>query len=114
MPGQDADGHPRLHVVAYDCGEKKGIAKRLSAAGCEVTVVPWDTPAEKVLEMNPTACSSQRPRRPVSVPPVVDAVRVCLGKLPIFGICLGTRSSPWRLAPRSRSSRRPPMAATSP
>ena len=92
VPGQDADGQPRLHVVAYDCGEKKGIAKRLSAAGCEVTVVPWDTPAEKVLEMNPDGVFfSNGPGDPVSVPPVVDAVRACLGKLPVFGICLGNQ-----------------------
>ena len=92
VPGQDADGQPRLRVAAYDCGEKKGIAKRLSAAGCEVTVVPWDTPADKVLEMSPDGVFfSNGPGDPVSVPPVVDAVRACLGKLPVFGICLGNQ-----------------------
>lgn len=79
-------------VVAYDCGEKRGIAKRLAAVGCEVTVVPWDTPADEVLAMAPDGIFfSNGPGDPESVPPVVDAVRSCLGKLPVFGICLGNQ-----------------------
>ena len=82
-----------LHkVVAYDCGEKRGIAKRLAAVGCEVTVVPWDTPADKALAMGPDGIFfSNGPGDPESVPPVVDAVRACLGRLPVFGICLGNQ-----------------------
>lgn len=79
-------------VVAYDCGEKRGIAKRLAAVGCEVTVVPWDTPADEALAMAPDGIFfSNGPGDPESVPPVVDAVRSCLGKLPVFGICLGNQ-----------------------
>ena len=81
-----------LRVVAYDCGEKRGIGKRLSAAGIDVTVVPWDTPAEDVLAMEPDGVFfSNGPGDPQSVRPVVDAVEACLGKVPVFGICLGNQ-----------------------
>ena len=87
-----AAGECRHKVVAYDCGEKRGIAKRLAAVGCEVTVVPWDTSADKALAMGPDGIFfSNGPGDPESVPPVVDAVRACLGKLPVFGICLGNQ-----------------------
>ncbi len=65
-----AKGECRHKVVAYDCGEKAGIAKRLAAVGCEVTVVPWDTPAEKALALSTAARSGRsttvapRPARP--------------------------------------------------
>ncbi len=92
IPGKDADGSPRLSVVAYDCGEKAGIAKRLSAAGCEVTVVPWDTPVADVLAQQPDGVFfSNGPGDPSSVPSVAEAVRACLGKVPVFGICLGNQ-----------------------
>ena len=87
-----AAGECRHKVVAYDCGEKRGIAKRLAAVGCEVTVVPWDTPADKALAMGPDGIFfSNGPGDPESVPPVVEVVRACLGKLPVFGICLGNQ-----------------------
>ncbi len=87
-----AKGECKHKVVAYDCGEKAGIAKRLAAVGCEVTVVPWDTPAEKALAMNPDGIFfSNGPGDPETVPPVVAAVKACLGKLPVFGICLGNQ-----------------------
>lgn len=92
VPGKDADGSPRLSVVAYDCGEKAGIAKRLSAAGCEVTVVPWDTPVADVLAQQLDGVFfSNGPGDPSSVPSVAEAVRACLGKVPVFGICLGNQ-----------------------
>ena len=43
----------RHKVVAYDCGVKRGILEGLVRAGCDLTVVPWDTPAQQVLDMNP-------------------------------------------------------------
>ena len=87
-----AKGERRHTVVAYDCGEKAGIAKRLAAAGCEVTVVPWDTPVDEALSLGPDGIFfSNGPGDPQTVPPVVDAVKACLGKLPVFGICLGNQ-----------------------
>lgn len=87
-----AKGEARHKVVAYDCGEKAGIARRLAAAGCEVTLVPWDTPADEALALAPDGIFfSNGPGDPETVPPVVEAVRACLGKLPVFGICLGNQ-----------------------
>ena len=87
-----AKGERRHKVVAYDCGEKAGIAQRLAAVGCEVTVVPWDTPAVDALAYGPDGVFfSNGPGDPQTVPPVVEAVKACLGKLPVFGICLGNQ-----------------------
>lgn len=86
------DAERPLRVVAYDCGEKVGIVRRLAAAGCEVTVAPWDTPAADVLASAPDGVFfSNGPGDPQSVPEVVEAVRGCLGKVPVFGICLGNQ-----------------------
>lgn len=87
-----AKGETRHRVVAVDCGEKAGIAARLAAVGCEVTVVPWDTPAEQILAAQPDGVFfSNGPGDPVSVPEVVASVKACLGVVPVFGICLGNQ-----------------------
>jgi carbamoyl-phosphate synthase small subunit len=79
-----------LRVVAYDSGIKLSILRQLTAAGCEVTVVPAATPAEEVLERRPDGVFlSNGPGDPEAVPYLVDSVRRLLGRLPIFGICLG-------------------------
>ena len=81
-----------LRVVAYDCGEKAGIAKRMSEAGIEVTVVPWDTAAEDVFALEPDGVFfSNGPGDPEQVVETADAARAILGKLPVFGICLGNQ-----------------------
>lgn len=77
-------------VVAYDCGIKTGILSGLCTNGCEVTVVPWDTPAEAVLELDPDGIFlSNGPGDPMAVDAVYTQVRKLIGKKPIFGICLG-------------------------
>ena len=104
-----AKGECRHKVVAYDCGEKAGIAKRLAAVGCEVTVVPWDTPAEKALALDPDGVFfSNGPGDPETVPPVVEAVRTCLGKLPVFGICLGNQVISLAAGGQVEKSHQPP------
>ena len=56
-------------VVAYDCGVKRGILEGLVRAGCDLTVVPWDTPAEDVLAQNPDGVFlSNGPGDPDAVP----------------------------------------------
>lgn len=79
-----------LHVVAYDFGIKRNILRRLVAYGCNVTVVPAHTPAADVLGLNPDGVFlSNGPGDPAAIPYAVDAVEALLGRLPIFGICLG-------------------------
>lgn len=80
----------RHRVVAYDCGIKRGILEGLVRAGCDLTVVPWDTPAEDVLAQNPDGVFlSNGPGDPDAVEGTYTQVKKLLGKVPVFGICLG-------------------------
>ena len=80
----------RLHVVAIDCGMKRNIVRSLNARGCDVTVVPWNTPAEHIEELRPDGVFlSNGPGDPTDVQPVIDTIRRLRGKYPMFGICLG-------------------------
>ena len=86
-----ADPAPaRFKVAAYDCGAKRSILENLVRAGCAVTVVPWDTPAEDVLAMGPDGVFlSNGPGDPEAVEGTYTQVEKLLGKVPVFGICLG-------------------------
>ena len=84
---------PTAHrVVAYDCGVKRGILEGLVRAGCDLTVVPWDTPAEDVLALEPDGVFlSNGPGDPDAVSETYQQVEKLIeaGTVPIFGICLG-------------------------
>mgnify|MGYP000145083083 FL=1 len=80
----------KYNVVAVDCGIKLNIVRSLNARGCNVTVVPYDTPAEAIMGMGPDGVFlSNGPGDPEDVAPVIELVRRLRGKVPIFGICLG-------------------------
>lgn len=80
----------RFNVIAVDCGIKLNIVRSLNARGCNVTVIPYDTPASEVERMNPDGIFlSNGPGDPENVLPVIELVRELKGKYPIFGICLG-------------------------
>ena len=80
----------RYNVVAYDCGVKSSILDGLVEAGCAVTVVPWDMPAEEVLALEPDGVFlSNGPGDPDKVEGTFAQVEQLLGKVPLFGICLG-------------------------
>jgi carbamoyl-phosphate synthase small subunit len=88
--GYTTPGAPRFRVVAYDSGIKLNILRQLATSGCEVTVVPASTPAAEVLERRPDGVFlSNGPGDPEGVPYLVASVRELLGRVPIFGICLG-------------------------
>ncbi len=79
-----------FHVVAYDFGIKRNILRRLAAFGCRVTVVPARTPADDALALDPDGVFlSNGPGDPAAVPYAVETVRALLGRVPVFGICLG-------------------------
>ncbi len=79
-----------FRVVAVDCGMKAQIPRMLTQAGCQVTVVPATATAREILEMKPDGLFlSNGPGDPEGMPYLVSAVRDCVGRLPIFGICLG-------------------------
>ena len=81
----------RFKVVAYDFGVKRNILRLLTERGCELTVVPAQTPASEVLAMNPDGVFlSNGPGDPEPCDYAIDAIKELLeAKLPIFGICLG-------------------------
>jgi carbamoyl-phosphate synthase small subunit len=83
-------GQPPLHVVAYDFGIKQNILRMLAREGCRVTVVPAETTAESVLGLKPDGVFlSNGPGDPEPVDYAVRAIRDMMGRVPVFGICLG-------------------------
>ena len=87
---QSMSAEHRLHVVAIDCGIKRNIVRSLNERGCDVTVVPWNTPVEHIEELRPDGVFlSNGPGDPTDVQPVIDTIRRLRGKYPMFGICLG-------------------------
>ena len=79
-----------LHVVAYDFGIKRNILRRLVAIGARVTVVPCGTRAEDVLAMDPDGVFvSNGPGDPEPLTGPAAELRKLVGRVPIFGICLG-------------------------
>lgn len=80
-----------IKVVAYDFGVKKNILRILSQRGCDVTVVPAETPASEVLAMQPDGVFlSNGPGDPEPCVYAIEAIdEILQTNLPIFGICLG-------------------------
>lgn len=85
--GMDA----KRHVVAYDFGMKENILRLFEAMDCRVTVVPAQTPASRVRDLNPDGLFlSNGPGDPAAVSYAFDHIRTLAeGGLPVFGICLG-------------------------
>ncbi len=80
----------KLRVVAYDFGIKQNILRMLVDHNCEVAVVPAKTSAEDVAAMNPDGVFlSNGPGDPEPMDFAVENIRKLLGRVPIFGICLG-------------------------
>jgi carbamoyl-phosphate synthase small subunit len=80
----------RHRVVAYDFGIKQNILRLLVDHGCDVTVVPAQTSAEDVFALKPDGVFlSNGPGDPEPIHYAVESIRKLLGRVPIFGICLG-------------------------
>ena len=87
---QDFNTNGSFHVVAIDCGMKQNIVRSLIARNCRVTVVPWNTTAQTIKELDPDGIFiSNGPGNPEDVPEVIHTVKTLIGTCPIFGICLG-------------------------
>ncbi len=81
---------PRFHVVAYDWGLKRAMLRLLAEAGCRVTVVPSRTTAAEALALRPDGIFlTNGPGDPAAVVGARETVAALLGKVPVFGICLG-------------------------
>lgn len=77
-------------VVAVDFGIKLNIIRSLNRRGCNVTVVPYDTPAEEIIKMRPDGVFlSNGPGDPQDVSGAEELINMLKGRYPMFGICLG-------------------------
>ena len=80
----------KFNIVAVDCGIKLNIIRSLNKRGCNVTVVPYNTSAEEIINLKPDGIFlSNGPGDPEDVKEVIELVKELKGKYPIFGICLG-------------------------
>ena len=87
--GRTSDSR-KCRVVAYDYGIKQNILRLLVDHHCEVWIVPSQTAAQDVLDMDPDGVFlSNGPGDPEPIQYAVENIRKMLGRVPIFGICLG-------------------------
>lgn len=77
-------------IVLVDFGMKHGILRELTKRNCHVTVVPYNYSAENILRLKPDGIMlTNGPGDPKDVPEAIEMVKKVIGKLPLFGICLG-------------------------
>jgi carbamoyl-phosphate synthase small subunit len=88
----DAIGPRKYKVVVVDCGIKRNILREMTRLGIECQVVPPSMSADDILAMNADGLFlSSGPGDPAAVTYVIETVRKLIGKIPIFGICLGNQ-----------------------
>ena len=84
------DGVEQFHIVAVDYGMKWNIARHLRSQGCKVTVMPGSSSADDVLAQQPDGVFlSNGPGDPEPLTYAIETIQGVLGKVPVFGICLG-------------------------
>lgn len=77
-------------VVLVDFGMKHGILRELNKRNCDVVVVPYNTTAEEIMAIYPDGIMlSNGPGDPKDVPEAINMLKEIIGKIPVFGICLG-------------------------
>lgn len=85
-----AQGKKLFHVSLLDYGAKRNIIRELQKRGCAVTVLPAHTPAEEILAGQPDGVMlSNGPGDPAENVYQIQQIQKLLGKVPMFGICLG-------------------------
>ena len=85
-----AEGEERFRVSLLDYGAKRNIVRELQKRGCTVTVLPATTSAEEILAADPNGVMlSNGPGDPAENVYQIEQIRELLGKVPMFGICLG-------------------------
>jgi carbamoyl-phosphate synthase small subunit len=88
--GKTGKSKDRFSVVAVDYGVKLNILRILRTLGCAVTIVPASTPSKEIIAMKPDGVFlSNGPGDPSAVTYAIESIRGLIGKLPVFGICLG-------------------------
>jgi len=90
LAGKQQKTKAKYKIVAFDFGIKQNILRLLCSHGCDVTVVPAKTTAKEVLSQKPDGIFlSNGPGDPAPVGYAIETVKKLLGKVPVFGICLG-------------------------
>lgn len=85
-----ADAEKKFSVILIDYGAKQNIVRSLCRRGCEVTVVPYDTSAVEITELNPDGVMlSNGPGNPEENTYCIEQISKLIGNIPMFGICLG-------------------------
>lgn len=85
-----AVGEKKYSVALIDYGVKRNIIRSLCARGCEVALMPYSSSAEEILAMEPDGVMlSNGPGDPADNVFCIEQIRKLLGRLPVFGICLG-------------------------
>ena len=85
-----AEGEECFRVSLIDYGAKRNIVRELQKRGCTVTVLPASTSAEEILAAGPDGVMlSNGPGDPAENTYQIEQIRKLLGKVPMFGICLG-------------------------
>lgn len=91
-PGKKTHGsdRSRKNIAVYDFGVKYNILRQLAAHQCDLRIYPARTPASRILQSHPDGVFlSNGPGDPEAVPYAIEAVQQLIGKIPLFGICLG-------------------------
>ena len=88
---EDSQVHPgQLRVVVLDCGVKYNILRNLEKCGCDVFVLPATASEGEIFSYEPDGVLlSNGPGDPAALPYIVEVASRMLGKVPLFGICLG-------------------------
>ena len=95
-------GSKIFKVVAVDCGAKLNILRNLVECGCKVRVVPATATAEEILAAKPDGVFlSNGPGDPQAVTYTIATLKKLIGKVPIFGICLGHQLLAWALGAKT-------------
>ena len=90
LDGSTGSGKDQFHIVALDYGMKWNIARHLKSLGCRVTVMPGSATADDVLGHQPDGVFlSNGPGDPEPLEYAIETIQGVLGKVPVFGICLG-------------------------
>lgn len=79
-----------MRVVLIDLGMKSGIMRELNSRDCDIVVMPHNATAKEILRQKPDGIMlSNGPGDPTDVPETIAALKELIGKVPIFGICMG-------------------------
>jgi len=80
----------KRRVVVLDFGLKHSILRELSKRECDCIIMPYDTSAQAILDQYPDGVMlTNGPGDPKDVPVAIETIQGLMGKVPVFGICLG-------------------------